>query len=308
MCMNVLHGSIPPGADLSMKNLVEELFSNLESTTLPHALFKQALNPMVNRIPEKYSAKMKELMKIDSMSNFTAVKSILDDYFGSLSHAEWETAKAVCDTVYHICERFENGLMSNTAYVLNSLLAEYKQCERFFEGRVYDDAVALLNEEYGSDKDRVVSMIYSHTQLKGKNKFMLALMEGIEKRGMHLVTPLADNLRDIGNMFHTDEVCNQARQLLLQNSRVKYRKFLNKIVWDIEKISLADRDVKEVLPVDDAVAKLKGLFGQMLDRGMTPKEMLNSSPWAHKAIHEFFFDDKLADFAIRAYIGLHFAV
>ncbi|CAJ0608732.1 unnamed protein product [Cylicocyclus nassatus] len=308
MCMNVLHGSIPPGADLSMKNLVEELFTNLESTTLPHALFKQALNPMVNRIPEKYSAKMKELMKIDSMNNFTAVKAILDDYFGSLSHAEWETAKAVCDTVYHICERFENGLMSNTAYVLNSLLAEYKQCERFFEGRVYDDAVALLNEEYGSDKDRVVSMIYSHTQLKGKNKFMLALMEGIEKRGMHLVTPLADNLRDIGNMFHTDEVCNQARQLLLQNSRVKYRKFLNKIVWDIEKISLADRDVKEVLPVDDAVAKLKGLFGQMLDRGMTPKEMLNSSPWAHKAIHEFFFDDKLADFAIRAYIGLHFAV
>lgn len=43
--------------------------------------------------------------------------------------------------------RFENGVLSNTSYVLNSLLAEYKQCERFFEGRVYDDAVALLNEE-----------------------------------------------------------------------------------------------------------------------------------------------------------------
>ncbi|KAK6015814.1 hypothetical protein OSTOST_18712 [Ostertagia ostertagi] len=71
-------------------------------------------------------------------------------------------------------------------------------------------------------------MIYSHTQLKGKNKLMLALLKAIEKRGMHLVTPLINNLREIGNMFHTDEVCNQARQLLLQNSRVKYRKFLNK--------------------------------------------------------------------------------
>ncbi|KAK6034256.1 hypothetical protein COOONC_28230 [Cooperia oncophora] len=59
-------------------------------------------------------------------------------------------AKAVCNTVYQICERFENGLLSNTGYVLNTLLDEYKQCEKFFEGRVYDDAVALLNEEVGT--------------------------------------------------------------------------------------------------------------------------------------------------------------
>ncbi|KIH68854.1 Carbamoyl-phosphate synthase L chain, ATP binding domain protein [Ancylostoma duodenale] len=241
MCMNILNGSIPPGAEFSMKFLVEELFSYLESLTLPHALLKQALSPMVNRIPEKFSSKMKDAMKNDSMQNFATIK-------------------------------------------------------------------------FGSDKDRVVAMIYSHTQLKGKNKFMLALLEAVEKRGMHLVffilfvTPLMDNLREIGNMFHTDEVCNQARQLLLQNSRIKYRKFLNKIVWDIEKVNLADRDNKEVLPVKEAVTKLRGLFEQMMDSGMTPKDMFNTSPWAHKAIHEFFFDEKLADFAIRAYIGLHFAV
>lgn len=38
--MNILNGSIPPGAEFSMKPLVEELFSNLESMTLPHALLK----------------------------------------------------------------------------------------------------------------------------------------------------------------------------------------------------------------------------------------------------------------------------
>ena len=80
------------------------------------------------------------------------------------------------------------------------------------------------------------------------------------------------------------------------------------IVWDIEKVSITDRDNKEVLSVSEAVAKLRGLFARMLDCGVTPKELLNSSPWAHKAIHEFFFDEKLADLAIRAYIGLHFAV
>ncbi|WKY14248.1 hypothetical protein Q1695_000077 [Nippostrongylus brasiliensis] len=309
MCMNVLNGSIPPGSNYNtMKNLVEELFSYLESQTLPFALFKQALSPVVNRLPEKFSSKIKAIIDSDSMDNFRAVKAILDDYFGSLSHTEWEMAKAVCNAAYQICERFENGLLSNTSYVLNLLFAEYKQCEKFFEGRVYDDAVALLNEEFGSDKDRVVAMIYSHTQLKGKNQLMMALLKAIEERGMHLVAPLVDNLREIGNMFHTDEVCNQSRQLLLQNSRVKYRKFLNKIVWDIEKVNLADRDMKEVLSVNDAVTKLRALFRKMMDNGMNPKDMFSSSPWVHKAIHEFFFDEKLADFAIRAYIGLHFAV
>ncbi|KJH43391.1 Carbamoyl-phosphate synthase L chain, ATP binding domain protein [Dictyocaulus viviparus] len=308
MCLNILNGSIPPGADFSMDALVDELFSYLESPTLPHALFKQSLSSMVNRLPEKFSSRIKEIVKIESIDNFSLVKAILDEYFASLSHTEWETAKAVCNMVYHICERFENGILSNTGYVLNSLLSEYKQCEKFFEGRVYDDAVALLNEEFGTNKDRVVAMIYSHTQLKGKNKLMLALFKAIEERGTHLVVPLAENLREIGNMFHTDEVCNQARQLLLQNSRIKYRKFLNKIIWDIEKISLAERDSKEVLSVNDAVSKLRSIFVQMMDSGISPKEMLNTSPWTHKVIHEFFFDDKLADFAIRAYIGLHFAV
>uniref|UniRef100_A0A0K0D5M8 ACC_central domain-containing protein n=1 Tax=Angiostrongylus cantonensis TaxID=6313 RepID=A0A0K0D5M8_ANGCA len=285
MCMNVLNGSIPPGADFCMTDLVDELFSYLESPTLPHALFKQALSSMVNRLPEKFSSRIKDTVQVESMRNFALVKSILDEYFGSLSHTEWETAKAVCNMVYHICERFENGILSNTSYVLNSLLSEYKQCEKFFEGRVYDDAVALLNDEFGSDKDRVVAMIYSHTQLKGKNKLMLALFKAIEQRGAHLVAPLIENLREIGNMFHTDE-----------------------IVWDMEKVSLAERDSKEVLSVNEAVSKLRSIFAQMVDSGMSPKDMLNASPWIHKVIHEFFFDEKLADFAIRAYIGLHFAV
>uniref|UniRef100_A0A1I7WUC5 Acetyl-CoA carboxylase n=1 Tax=Heterorhabditis bacteriophora TaxID=37862 RepID=A0A1I7WUC5_HETBA len=236
-CMNILNGSIPLGAEFNMGDLVDELFSYLESPSLPHAMLKHSLNPMLNRIPDKFSSRIKNATNIDSMEKFSAIRSVLDDYFSSISHTEWETAKAVCNMVYHTCER----------------------CDR---------------------------------------------------RGMHLVsvTPLTDNLREIGNMFHTDDVCNQSRHLLLQNSRVKYRKFLNKIIWDIEMVPILDRNMKEVLPVNDAVCKLRTLFEQMMQKGMSSKEMFEKSPWVHKVIHEFFFDEKLADFAIRAYIGLHFSV
>lgn len=95
MCMNILNGSIPPGANFNMKALVEELFSYLESETLPFALFKvcccsvfwmvfclhsllyyfqQALSPMVNRLPDKYSSKIKEIVEVDALENFALVK------------------------------------------------------------------------------------------------------------------------------------------------------------------------------------------------------------------------------------------
>ncbi|KAK6034255.1 hypothetical protein COOONC_28229 [Cooperia oncophora] len=74
MCMNVLKGSIPPGADYSMNDLAEELFHYLESPTLPFAIFKQALSPMVNRLPERYCSKIKELVEVDSMGNFALIK------------------------------------------------------------------------------------------------------------------------------------------------------------------------------------------------------------------------------------------
>lgn len=41
-------------------------------------------------------------------------------------------------------------------------------------------------------------MIFSHTQLKGKNKFMISLLDAVEMEGMHLVAPLEKNLREIG--------------------------------------------------------------------------------------------------------------
>ncbi|VDO44920.1 unnamed protein product [Haemonchus placei] len=74
MCMNVLRGSIPPGADFNMNDLVEELFCYLESSTLPYALFKQALSPMVNRLPEKFCMRIKEIVEVDSMENFVLIK------------------------------------------------------------------------------------------------------------------------------------------------------------------------------------------------------------------------------------------
>lgn len=62
--------------------------------------------------------------------------------------------------------------------------------------------VLLINDhfQFGADKDKVVAMIYSHTQLKAKNKFMISLLDAVEKEGMHLVAPLEEKLREIGQL------------------------------------------------------------------------------------------------------------
>ncbi|GMT36213.1 hypothetical protein PFISCL1PPCAC_27510 [Pristionchus fissidentatus] len=309
-CINLLNGSVPPGMENQTGVLVDELFELFECPTLPHAMLKKSVDTMVSRLPEKTAIALRKEIKGDSFAKFKAVRDLLDKYMGELRASEYEAARAICKSVYDVCEKFYGGPVSHMVQVVNALLDEYFNCEEFFETDQYTDAVDQLNAKHGSDKDKVVALIYSHTQLKAKNKFMLSLLDAVQKKGMHLVAPLEKRLRDIGNLFKTESVSKRCRHLMLLNSTVKYRKFVNKVLWDLDCVSLIDRESIEVLSVGDAIAKLKKKFGEKLQekKDISPQKIFDCSPWSHKVIHEFFFDPLLAEAAIRAYIGQHFAI
>lgn len=40
----------------------------------------------------------------------------------------------------------ENEILSNISYAMSSLLSEYKQCEKFFDGQACHDALVLLKK------------------------------------------------------------------------------------------------------------------------------------------------------------------
>lgn len=311
-CINLLNGSVPPGMENQTKTLVADLFKMLRCDVLPNDMLKKALEQITNRLPKKTVGLLTAAAAMDSISKFTEIITILDNYYNGLHSSEWEQARAICKSVYDVCEKFTGGASSHMVFIVNRLLEEYLHCEKFFETDQYTDAVAQLNEAYGTDKDKVVAMIYSHTQLKAKNKFMISLLNAVEKEGMHLVAPLEENLREIGNLFKTESVSKRCRDLMLLNSTVKYRKFANKVLWDVDGVALVDRDHVDVLSVSDAINRLKERFSHRLDQmektADAPQKIFDCSPWTHKVIHEFFFDPKLADAAIRAYIGQHFAI
>ena len=256
-----------------------------------------------------FAKEIQRIAETEEIGIFPRIQKIMENYFEKkVQPKNWETAKVIYSALEETCNKFYGGIDTHITYVVNALLNQFKQCEKFFEGRVYDDAVAVLNEEYGSNKETVVQLIYSHTQLIGKSRLIAALLKRVGQEGMHLVTPLAENLREIGNMFHTDEVSEQCRRLLLQNNCTKYRKFLNKIIWDIKGIPLAERDYEHVLPVNQAIFTLRDLFAKIKAEGVTPKDLLTKSPWVHKVLHEFFFNEDLGDYAVRAYIERQFFV
>ncbi|PAV62751.1 hypothetical protein WR25_22977 [Diploscapter pachys] len=305
-CINILKGSIPPGVVEKMPALVDELFRHLESRTLPDLLLKAAVNPVINRLPPRYAQALKDISDGEGMDKFGQINHLIEDYFQTIRPNEFDTARAVTEPIISVCEKFKNGTLSNSCHVVNALLTEYKDCEKFFEGRVYDDAVAMLIETYPNDKDQVVSLIYSHTQLKGKNKFMKEILTAVARRGMHLVGPLEENLREVGNMFHTEDICELARQLLLQNCRFKYRKFLNKIIWDLDGVAIDQRELMAVLPVDEAISTIRAKLVQMVNNGKTLQQIAESSPWISKVLHEFFFDPELSSMAVRSYVRQRF--
>ncbi|CAJ0566604.1 unnamed protein product, partial [Mesorhabditis spiculigera] len=305
-CVNILNGTVPPGTESRMPDMVAELFECLENPKLAVAMCAQALQS--TRLPEEVLKKLREAEKLGGCERFDRMLDVLNNYLAGLAPTEWETARAVCNTLYTTCDILKGGTFGHTVHVLNQLLDEYKHIESYFEGRTYDDAVAMLNQEFETDKDRVVAIIYSHTQIKKKNIFMQALLNAVELRGMHLVAPLAENLREIGNMFQTEEVSEKCRNLLLQNNYVKYRKFVNKVLWDAGAIPVEKRDVLEVKPVQQAIEGIRAHLRQIAatkdEHGM--QRVLKISPWVHKVLHEYFFDEICGDLAVRAYIGLHF--
>ncbi|GMR60829.1 hypothetical protein PMAYCL1PPCAC_31024 [Pristionchus mayeri] len=309
-CINLLNGSVPPGMENKTKELVSELFTMLRCSELPNDMLKKAVDQMVNRLPKNTGDLVKKAVTVESTSKFKTISNLLDDYIDKRHPAEFDAVKLICNGVYEVCQKFANGSVTHMVHIVNLLLEEYLNCEQFFETDQYTDAVEELNGKYGADKDKVVAMIYSHTQLKAKNKFMISLLDAVEKEGMHLVSPLEEKLRAIGNLFKTESVSKRCRDLMLLNSTIKYRKFANKVLWDVDGVALPDRDIADVLSVSEAIAQLKDRFTQRLAKTpeASPQKIFDCSPWTHKVIHEFFFHPQLADAAIRAYIGQHFAI
>ncbi|CCD73648.1 acetyl-CoA carboxylase [Caenorhabditis elegans] len=189
------------------------------------------------------------------------------------------------DSACIITELFHHLNESHTAHaseVLNQLLRDYINVEKYFEGKVYDDSVGEIKEDHLSRKD-VVRTIYSHTQIKSKNIVMKALLGALKQgSGSKFIPSLLDNLRQIGNLHHTEEISNLAREILLFYHSMCYKNNYSEIT--ASGLRPTGQEVK---------AWLDGPLSRRPD----------SSGW--KVIHEYFFDETIGSQCLDRYVAMH---
>ncbi|CAD6185016.1 unnamed protein product [Caenorhabditis auriculariae] len=265
-CKNILRGSIPIGGEKEIRETFNAFFSKyLGNENLKALLFQPLIPSFVQSVREPFQSELRnELQK--KVLDLERINAIARDS-NAPSDEMWKMIEK--------CEQFSKGSVGYACHVLNDLLKEYIECEKYFEGNVYDDAVAEIKERSSSGEE-IVNTIYSHTQLKAKNIFLMAVLETVKSYGLRYIPQLFDNLRALGNLLHTNEVSRTARELLYLNNSIKYRKHLFE-AWQ-------EYGREETLSANEAKLVLeKNLIEIMEDM----KTNANSSMW--KILHEFFF-------------------
>ncbi|CAD6194134.1 unnamed protein product [Caenorhabditis auriculariae] len=209
-CKRVMHGSIPFGCEKEVEAAFQGLFHFLNSSRLSELVLKPLYENFKKSAPE-------------------VIRMSLDFEFNGSDEDAIELQKLVKDTNVHTdaakrlleqCEHFCGGNNSFISDTISELISLYIGCEKHFDGRTYDVAVNKLRQEVKND-DYVVSMIYAHMKLAGKNKLLSQLIQQIvelRNRPGFVTAKLRDRLRMLDHLGHAPEVVSEARRALYEMS------------------------------------------------------------------------------------------
>lgn len=270
-CRNILAGSVPIGGVSEITDLTNELFNFLNVKNLARLILEPTIIQVTKNLPETVQNRFFEAIE---KPNFTGehLFEALNGY--SLTPEDRLKFELAANEFAYGSNGFASG-------VLNNLLQDYISVEKYFEGKGYDDSVAEIKEN-NANGDDVVQTIYSHTQIKSKNVIMKSILEALKITGSKFIPSLLENLREIGNLHHTEEISSLAREILLIFQNLCYKN--NFIEMAPNGTSASVEQVKQWL---------NGPLSKRPD----------STGW--KVIHEYFFDKDIGSQCLDRYVAMH---
>jgi len=108
--------------------------------------------------------------------------------------------------------------------VVEELLKQYLNIEKYFEQHQYDKSVTMLKERHKDDMARVTRAIFSHSQIGKKNQLIILLVDHLSQHEPGLTEELKDVLGELtalGKTEHT-KVALRARQILIASHQPSY--------------------------------------------------------------------------------------
>uniref|UniRef100_A0A1I7T9U3 Acetyl-CoA carboxylase n=2 Tax=Caenorhabditis tropicalis TaxID=1561998 RepID=A0A1I7T9U3_9PELO len=270
-CRNILAGSVPLGGAAEVSALVTELFRFLNVNNLPRFILEPTIVQVTKTFPQSVQQSFFDAVEKPCFTGDKLVQALNGYVLPQEDRVKFD----------HAVKEFAYGANGFAAGVLNSLLSDYISVEKYFEGKGYDDSVAEIKEN-NSNGDAVVQTIYSHTQIKSKNIVIKAILEALKQTGSTFIPSLLDNLREIGNLHHTEEISSLAREILLIFQNLCYKNNYSGIT-----ASGLTATVEEVkLWLQSPLAKRP-----------------DSTGW--KVIHEYFFDSDIGSQCLDRYVATH---
>ncbi|KAF1749071.1 hypothetical protein GCK72_025538 [Caenorhabditis remanei] len=270
-CHSILSGSNPFGGANEVTALVTQLFTFLNFNDLSRFILEPVLVQVTKTFPPNVRKNFIDVVAKPCFTGDKLVQALNGYVLSPEDRIKFDQA----------VNEFAYGSKGFVAGVLNNLLRAYINVEKFFEGKGYDDSVTEIKENNVSG-DAVVQTIYSHTQIKNKNLVMRAILEALKQTEAKYIPSLLDNLREIGNLHHTEEISSLAREILLIFQNLCYKNNYSGITASGKPATVAE--VKYWL--NSPVAKRP-----------------DSTGW--KVIHEYFFDKDIGSQCLDRYVAMH---
>lgn len=126
--------------------------------------------------------------------------------------------------IFFVFCRFRGGVRGHLKLMIEDLLQQYLNTEKFFEQHQYDKSVTMLKEKHKDDMARVTRAIFSHSQINKKNQMIILLIDHLSQHEPGLTEELKnvlDELTALGKAEHS-KVALRARQVLIASHQPSY--------------------------------------------------------------------------------------
>ena len=243
----------------------ESLSNILDGYSLPEPYFKKKLNELVNRLmnilrdpslpllelQDTISTKQgklpialeKQIYKLISQyaSNLTSIlaqfpsqeiASLIDTFADSMcKKAERETFFSNVQCIVQLVQRYRNGIKGHMKSVIQDLLKQYINVEKYFQHANFDKCITKLRELHKDNVGEIVNCVFSHANFSNKNQLVVMLIDLLFSKDPTLTDDLTSLLQDLTQLNNQDnsKVVLKARQVLIAFQQPPYEQRHNQM-------------------------------------------------------------------------------
>lgn len=159
------------------------------------------------------------------------INNVILDYLASIDVRERDMSELTLEPVMELCANYRGGVRGHMKVAIRDLIKRYVDVERYFQVGHYDKVVSTMRSMNKDNIDKVVGIVFAHTQVRLRNVLVTTLLNNLWDQEPRLTKDLKSTMLDLANLSRGENstVSLKARTILIASEKPSYELRYNKI-------------------------------------------------------------------------------